>query len=260
MEFSAYSGPMSGGDALDRGENGGQSSGSSATGGLMKGHTVTNTIDDVVFPVSMRGYDREAVDSYVSRVREVVAGLEASRSPEAAVKEALEKVGEQTRSVLASAGQSAEQITVAARREAEESGARAKSAADEMVAKAKAEASEIVARSQAEAKETVAKARKEAAEHLQRSQEEVTALREEAEARLRELHSDTESIQQERSQLLNEIREFATRVEEVASAADARFPQREAAGTDDDETRDSKAADQTDAPDVTADTRQNAPS
>jgi DivIVA domain-containing protein len=191
------------------------------------GRRQTQTIEEAAFPVSMRGYDREAVDGYVSRVRDVVARLEANRSPEAAVKDALEKVGEQTKSVLESAGQTAEEITLAARRDAEETGARAKSEADEIVAKAKAEAGEIVARSSAEAKETVAKARKEAAEHLQRTRDEVTALREESEARLRELSADTESVRQDRGELIDEIREFAARVEEVARAADARFPQRE---------------------------------
>lgn len=213
---------MGGGDVLERGQNGGQAAGSPADGDSSDVQTVTDTIEDVAFPISMRGYDRGAVDSYVSRVREVVARLEASRAPEAAVKEALEKVGEQTKSVLESAGQSAEQITAAARREAEESSARAKSDAEDMVAKAKAEA-----------KETVAKARQEAAEHLQRSRDEVTALRNEAEARLRELHADTESVRQQRGELLDEIRAFAARVEEVARAADARFPHGETAGTAD---------------------------
>jgi DivIVA domain-containing protein len=230
---------MSSGEAVDRGQNGGQS---------------PNALDDVAFPVSMRGYDREAVDGYVSRVREVVARLEASRSPEAAVKEALEKVGEQTKSVLESAGQSAQQITDAARREAEETTGRAKSEAEETVAKAKAEASKIVARSQAEAKETVSKARKEAAEHLQRTRDEVTALRDEAEARLGELHADTEGVRQERGALLDEIREFAARVEEVARAAETRFPQREAADTPGEETLESKTAGEADASAGAADT------
>jgi DivIVA domain-containing protein len=209
---------MGSGEAVDRGQNGG-------------GQSLSHTLEDVAFPISMRGYDREAVDSYVSRVREVVAQLEANRSPEAAVKDALDRVGEQTKSVLESAGQSAEQITADARREAEEAGARAKSEAEETVARAKAEAGEIAAGSKAEAKETVAKARKEAAEHLQRTQDEVTALREEAEARLTKLSADTESIRQDRGQLLDEIREFAARVEEVARAADERFPQRESTET-----------------------------
>ncbi|HEY3050237.1 MAG TPA: DivIVA domain-containing protein [Gaiellaceae bacterium] len=228
---------------MDRGQNGGQS---------------PDTLEDVAFPVSMRGYDREAVDSYVSRVREVVAQLEASRTPEAAVKDALEKVGEQTKTVLESAGQSAEQITAAARREAEEATAHAQSEAEEIAAKAKAEASEMVNRANTEAKETVAKARKEAAEHLQRTQEEVTALREEAEARLGELSADTESIRQDRGELLDEIREFAARVEEVARAADARFPQREVVATADEETPEPEPADEADIGD-TADARQDSP-
>ncbi|HKB20518.1 MAG TPA: DivIVA domain-containing protein [Gaiellaceae bacterium] len=215
---------MSSGEAVDRGQNGSQ--------------TVTNTIQEADFPVSRRGYDREAVDSYVSRVRDVVAQLEKTSSPDAAVKDALEKVGEQTKSVLESAGQSAEEIRAAATREAEE-----------IVTKAKAESSEIAARSKAEAKETVGKARKEAAEHLQRTQDKVTALQEEAEARLRELHADTANVRQERGGLLDEIHEFAVRVEGVAKAADARFPQHqkgdEPAG---DEIPQSEGAEQADAP------------
>jgi len=235
---------MSSGEAVNRGQNGSQ--------------TVTNTIEDAEFPVSMRGYDREAVDSYVSRVREVVAQLETTRSPEAAVKDALEKVGEQTKIVLESAGQSAEQIRVAARREAEETSSRAKSEAEEILTKAKGESSDIVARSKAEAKERVGKARKEAAEHLQRTQEEVTALQEEAEARLRELEADTASIRQDRGALLDEIREFATRVEDVAAAADARFPQqREGDDATDDQTEEPEQAD---APGGATDTPPSSPS
>lgn len=205
---------MSNAEGMDRGQNGG-------------GQSVTTPIEEATFPVSMRGYDREAVDSYVSRVREVVAQLEASRSPEAAVKDALEKVGEQTKNVLESAGQTAEEITNAARRDAEETSAHAQGEAKEIVARAKAEATEIVDRANAEAGETIAKARNEAADHLQRSRDEVTALRNEAEARLRELSADTESIRKERGELIDDIREFAARVEEVARAADARFPVRE---------------------------------
>jgi len=236
-------------DAEDRGENGGgQSPGSPSNGNSNERQTPTKTIEEAAFPVSMRGYDREAVDGYVTRVREVVAQLEASCSPEAAVKDALEKVGEQTKSVLESAGQSAEQITVVARREADETSARAKSEAEEIVAKAKAEAGEFVARSKAEAKETVANARKEATENLQRTHDEVTALRDEADARLRELSAATESIRQDRGQLLDEIREFAARVEEVARAADARFPQREAGDSANEGRRESEAAEQAAAP------------
>jgi DivIVA domain-containing protein len=191
--------------------------------------SVPREIGDVSFPVSVRGYDRGAVDAYVSRVQKLVAELEVTRSPEAAVKQALEQVGEQTKGILERVGETAEQITVAARQKAEDGTARAKHEAEDTVAKAQAEAAESIARSKAEAEATVAQAREEGAEHLQRAQEEVAALREEAEARMRERHADTETIRHERSQLLDDIREIATRVEEVASAADARFPAPEAA-------------------------------
>lgn len=197
-------------------------------GGPSERGSVPIEITEVSFPVSVRGYDRGVVDDYVSRVQQLVAELELTRSPEAAVKHALEQVGEQTKGVLAQAGETAEQITVAARQDAEASTARAKHEAEDRVASAKAEAAEILARSQAKAEAAVAQARKQAAEHLQRAREEVAALREAAEARMRELHADTEAIGHERSQLLHDIHEIATRVDEVASAADTRFPRPEA--------------------------------
>ena len=49
----------------------------------------------VVFPVAVRGYDRRAVDAYVTRVNRVIAELEATRSPQSAVKRALERAEEQ---------------------------------------------------------------------------------------------------------------------------------------------------------------------
>ena len=100
-------------------------------------------IADVSFPVSVRGYDRGAVDAFVSRVQLLIAELEVTRSPEAAVKQALGQVGEQTKRILEQAGVTAEQITVTARQEAEDSTARAKREAESVVAAAKAEADEM---------------------------------------------------------------------------------------------------------------------
>ena len=206
---------------------------------------VPREIGDVSFAVSVRGYDRGAVDAYVSRVQHLVAELEVTRSPEAAVKQALERVGEQTKGILERVGETAEQITVAARQDAEESTAAAKQEAEDIVANAKAAAAESIASSKAEAEATVAQARKEAAEHRQRAKDEVAALREEAEARMRELHADTETIQHERGQLLDDIHEIAARVEGVASAADARFPPPEEAEQAEEGTLQSGAAGET---------------
>ncbi len=72
------------------------------------------------FPVGLRGYDRVAVDFYVQKVSRLVAELQATRSPEAVVRRALERVGEQISGVLQRAHETAEQITAQSRREAED--------------------------------------------------------------------------------------------------------------------------------------------
>jgi DivIVA domain-containing protein len=195
-------------------------------------------IRDVSFAVSLRGYDREAVDAYVARVNRLIEELDVSGSPEAAVRHALEQVGEQTSGLLQRAGQTAEEITLGARREAEESTARAQAEAEEIVAKAKAEADETLGRSKAEAETIATQAREEAAERLQRSQDEVAALQEEAEARMRELDADTENIRQQRRALLDDLRGIAAEVADTASNADARFPPRGPAVSPEEETLD----------------------
>jgi DivIVA domain-containing protein len=72
------------------------------------------------FPTAMRGYERAAVDDYVQQVSQLVAELQATRSPEAAVRRALERVGEQISGILQRAHETAEQITAQSRREAED--------------------------------------------------------------------------------------------------------------------------------------------
>ena len=77
-------------------------------------------IVDAHFPTALRGYDRVAVDEYVRQTRRLVAELQATRSPEAAVRRALERVGEQISGILQRAHETAEQITAQSRSEAED--------------------------------------------------------------------------------------------------------------------------------------------
>src|SRR6266516_3639231 len=122
---------MAGGEPLE-GETGAGLAASSEEGGdSTERQSVPSEIGDVSFPVSVRGYDRGAVDAYVNRVQEWVADLELTRSPEAAVRHALERVGEQTKGVLERAGETAEQITGAARQAADEGIARATGEAED---------------------------------------------------------------------------------------------------------------------------------
>jgi DivIVA domain-containing protein len=173
-------------------------------------------VRDVSFPTAVRGYDRRAVDAYVKQVNTVIAELEVSRSPQAAVRHALDRVGEQTSGILQRARETAEEITAAANTEASETTARAKAEAEKLEASTRAEAEEILARS-----------RSEAAERLQRVEEEIESLRERAENQMRQLDADTETIQAERGAVLDEIRQLAGRLEEIADQAVARFPRRQ---------------------------------
>src|SRR5438445_10952982 len=75
---------------------------------------------DVEFPIVLRGYDRLAVDAYVRKTSQLVAELQATRSPEAAVRRALERVGEQISGILKRAHETGEQITSKSRAEAED--------------------------------------------------------------------------------------------------------------------------------------------
>jgi hypothetical protein len=75
---------------------------------------------DADFPVVLRGYDRIAVDAYVKKTSQLVAELQATRSPETAVRRALERVGEEVSGILQRAHETAAQITTQSRSEAED--------------------------------------------------------------------------------------------------------------------------------------------
>jgi DivIVA domain-containing protein len=184
-------------------------------------------IRDVSFPTAVRGYDRRAVDAYVKRVNRLIAELEVGSSPQAAVRNALDRVGVQTAGILQQAREAAEEITAGAAAEAEQTTGRAKTEAEKINASARAEADETTRRAKAETEEILARSRSEAAERLQRAKEELEALREQADARMRTLTADTEAIWQERGELVDEIRQLAGRLEEIASGAAARFPDRQ---------------------------------
>jgi DivIVA domain-containing protein len=77
-------------------------------------------VGDVEFPVVLRGYDRDSVDHYVQRTSQLVAELQATRSPEAAVRRALERVGEEVSGILQRAHDTAGRITAQSRSEAED--------------------------------------------------------------------------------------------------------------------------------------------
>jgi DivIVA domain-containing protein len=78
------------------------------------------SVADVQFPLVLRGYDRDSVDAYVQRTSQLVAELQTTRSPEAAIRRALERVGEEVSGILQRAHDTAAQITAQSRSEAED--------------------------------------------------------------------------------------------------------------------------------------------
>jgi DivIVA domain-containing protein len=97
-------------------------------------HDPVNEVAGPEFPIVLRGYDRAAVDAYVAKVIELVAELHAVSSPRAAVRRALDRVGEQTATILQEAQKSADELT-----------ARSRARADERVQEGEQEAARLVA-------------------------------------------------------------------------------------------------------------------
>lgn len=143
------------------------------------------------FPVVLRGYDRVAVDAYVKHVSQVVAELHASRSPEGAIRRALERVGEQVSEILKRAHETAEQLTAQSRSEAEDRLMRAREEADQLLGEAHRKAQEITR---------------------------------DAERRARELDSEVDHIWGERDRIVEDVRKLAEDLGALASTAATRFP------------------------------------
>ena len=192
-------------------------------------------IRNVSFPIAMRGYDRDAVEVYVRRVNRVIAELEVTRSPQAAVRHAVERVSEQTKTILEEARESAEKITTSAESEAAEIVAKSKQQAADLVVSAsteadriRAESDERVTRSKAEAEKILADAEKEAARRRQDAEAELAQLQAEAENRRSEVEADTTKVWERRRELLGDFDRMAGELHEAASAAAARLSEERA--------------------------------
>lgn len=148
-------------------------------------------VANVDFPIVLRGYDRLAVDAYVKRTSQLVAELNAGRSPQAAVRRALERVGEDVSGILQRAHETAEQITSKSRVEAEDRLEAARREADQMVSGARQEAE---------------------------------ALMRDAQGRVRDLDAETDRIWAERHRIVEDAQTLASQLVAIAQAASERFP------------------------------------
>jgi len=223
-------------ESRDRPEGVGERRSGEAGGGLSEPRRVPAEIRNVSFPVSARGYDRRSVDAYVIRVNRLIAELEATRSPAAVVRRALEEAREETDDIIQQARETAAEITSSAWKDAEEITARARADAADIVVNADAEADRAqaaadayVARAAGDAKEILAGSEKEAAERFERSKKDIAELWEEAETWLGRLRAEAEVLAGERRALVDDVHEIGARLEEAARTAAARFPSEEPA-------------------------------
>lgn len=100
-------------------------------------------VADPDFAIVLRGYDRDSVDDYVQRTSQLVAELQATRSPEAAVRRALERVGEEVSGILQRAHETASRITAQSRSEAEDRLEAARQEAAQIVSRAEERVREL---------------------------------------------------------------------------------------------------------------------
>jgi cell division septum initiation protein DivIVA len=94
--------------------------------------------DEPLFPLVIRGYDRRMVEEHVELLTGRLAELEAMQSPSVAVQEALERVANDTGSILKEAHETADGVLTRARAEAERMMREAREEADRTLASAEA--------------------------------------------------------------------------------------------------------------------------
>ena len=172
----------------------------------------------------MRGYDREAVDQYVSRVNQVLAELQITAAPEAAIRHALGQVTDETKGLLERAHETADEITRRSRSQADDRIQGATQEAQQLHDASEQEARQLRDDAAHEAREVREAAAREAREVRDAAQREAREIRETAEVRVRELEADARAIIEERARMVGELRELVRRLGEFADGAAGRYP------------------------------------
>ena len=101
------------------------------------------THDEPPFPLVIRGYDRRSVDEYLEATNARLAEFEALQLPSVAVKEALDRVADDTGGILKEAHETADGVMGRARAEADRLVREAREEAERTVASAEARVRQI---------------------------------------------------------------------------------------------------------------------
>ena len=186
------------------------------------------------FPIALRGYERSAVDRYVTEVTRLIAELELTSSPESVVRRALGEVSEETRGLLERAHQTAEEITARSRLKADDRVKQAEAEAQALREAAHQDSDGTREAAQREADATREAARREAHDLRSSGQQEADRvlgdarreadeLLDTAEARARELAQSAETIWRERRRLVDDMRAVGEQITSIGEAEAKRF-------------------------------------
>jgi vacuolar-type H+-ATPase subunit H len=149
-----------------------------------------DSADGYTFPVGHLGYNRAAVDARIAELEAELAELRAM-SAQPSISEEIERLGEQTASILVVAHDQAHQTTAAAEQKAKEMTRLAQEQADRCIADAASNA---------------------------------VAITEKAKRELGELDEETDTVWRERTRLLDDARTVGNALIALAQDATARFP------------------------------------
>lgn len=106
--------------------------------------SATDRIANREFPLTVRGYDRHAVDEFVQEVLQIVSELEGRQTRESVVQRALDEIGEETAGILQRAHETADEIAARSRAQAEGRIQRAEREADMLRQQAEAYSEQVV--------------------------------------------------------------------------------------------------------------------
>ena len=91
----------------------------SSTQNLPAAESAAELLRDADFPLAVRGYDRRAVDDFLTELTALVDELEGRQLRERVVQRALDEVGEQTAGILQRANETADELSARSRAQAE---------------------------------------------------------------------------------------------------------------------------------------------
>lgn len=174
------------------------------------------------FRQRLRGYDRAQVDAFVERTANRFAAVQTAAVPDDAVKETIDRVTEETNTVLQEAYAIAREVTARAEHDAAALTRESQQEAERLSAGARQEAEALIVSSRQDAAEVRRAAESQAAEVRRAAESQAAATVRDGKTQAEALRAEIKSLEHERNKLFGEIEDFSRRLHAVVSQADER--------------------------------------